>query len=146
MVGGAPYAAELSRRVKQLAAADSRVRLPGPVYGEGYRELLFNAAAYIHATEVGGTHPALVEAMGAGRPILYLDNPPNREVVRDAGARFRFEGELTLTAQLGELLGDEQRLAALGSAAKKRVAACYRWDAVTDNYERLLEELCCATP
>ena len=69
MVGGAPYADELVKRIHQLA--DDRVVLPGPVYGDGYRELLFNCRAYIHATEVGGTHPALGEAMGAGRPVLY---------------------------------------------------------------------------
>ncbi len=84
LVGSAPYAAALGRRVRALAANDRRVLLAGPVYGEGYRELLFNARAYIHATEVGGTHPALVEAMGAGRVVFFLDNPPNREVVRDS--------------------------------------------------------------
>ena len=90
MVGDAPYADELIRRVRAMAAADPRVILPGSVYGEGYRQLLFNARAYIHATEVGGTHPALVEAMGAGRVVFFLDNLPNREVVGSAGVPFTF--------------------------------------------------------
>ena len=145
LVGGAPYADALKRRLAALAAADRRVVLAGPVYGEGYRQLLFNAAAYLHATEVGGTHPALVEAMGAGRVVLFLDNLENREVAGGAGVAFRFAPPYTLTDALRELLADPDRLAPLAAAARARVAERYRWDAVTDAYETLLEELCCAT-
>ena len=146
LVGGAPYAAELTRRVRALAADDPRVILAGPVYGEGYRELLFNAAAYVHATEVGGTHPALVEAMGAGRVVFFLDNLPNREVTGGAGVRFSFEGAPTLTEVLTAFHADRASFAAWASAARDRVASAYRWDDVAGAYERLLEELCCANP
>ncbi len=145
LVGGAPYARELQQRLRQLAAADRRVLLAGPVYGEGYRQLLFNARAYVHATEVGGTHPALVEAMGAGRVVLFLDNLENREVVRGAGVAFRFAPPYTLTDALRELVADPSRFACLAEAARERVALHYRWDDVTDAYENLLEELCCAS-
>ncbi len=145
LVGGAPYAAELARRVRELAAADSRVLLPGPVYGEGYRELLFHAAAYVHATEVGGTHPALVEAMGAGRPVFYLDNLPNREVAGEAGVAFDLTGPRTLDTVLGPRLTDLAGLAALGEAARRRCAQRYLWDDVATAYENLLEEMCSAS-
>ena len=69
VVGDAPYAADYIARVR--AAADPRVLFPGAIYGEGYRELLAHAAAYVQATEVGGTHPALVEALGYGRVVCY---------------------------------------------------------------------------
>jgi len=144
MVGGAPYARELQRRLVALAAADPRVLLTGPVYGEGYRQLLFASRAYVHATEVGGTHPALVEAMGAGRVVLFLDNLANREVVRDTGVAFRFAPPYTLEDALRELLADPARFARFGEAARARVADHYRWDAVTDAYEKVLEEMCCA--
>jgi len=146
LVGGAPYAPELQRRLARLAAADPRVLLAGPVYGEGYRQLLFNAAAYIHATEVGGTHPALVEAMGAGRVVFFLDNLENREVAGGAGVAFRFAPPYTLSDALQEFVADEARFAPFPAAARARVAGRYRWDAVTDAYETLLEELCFANP
>lgn len=142
LVGGAPYAAALTRRVRALAAADSRIHLPGAIYGEGYRELLFHARAYIHATEVGGTHPALVEAMGAGQLVLYLDNPANREVVGDAGVDFRFDGEPSLTQVLTEYLTHPALFEPLRTVARSRVADRYRWDAVAAVYEAVLEELC----
>ena len=140
MVGGAPYARELTARVQQLA--DSRVVLPGPIYGDGYRQLLFNCRLYIHATEVGGTHPALVEAMGAGRPVLYYDSPENREVVAAAGRRFRFSGESSLERVLDEVMEDEQQLVRLAEKSRRRVDERYRWNDVADAYERVLRSLC----
>ena len=69
------------------AAAPIRASVfPGPIYGDGYRELLSHALAYVHATEVGGTHPALVEAMGYGNCVVVHDTPENREVGGRGGA------------------------------------------------------------
>ena len=140
MVGGAPYARGLTRKVSELA--DDRVLLPGPIYGESYRQLLFNCRAYIHATEVGGTHPALVEAMGAGRPVLYYDTPENREVAGGAGLRFRFDGERNLETVLSDILEDRVELATMGRRSRRRVEERFRWADVADAYERVLEGLC----
>ncbi len=140
MVGGAPYADELQRTVRQRA--DDRVLMTGPIYGEGYRQLLFNCRLYIHATEVGGTHPALVEAMGAGRPVLYYDTPENREVAGDAGRRFCFSGERSLDRVLGELVDDEGALAELGGRSRRRVEDRFLWSDVADAYEKVLRNLC----
>lgn len=142
MVGGAPYARALVERVRNIAARDPRIVLTGFVYGEGYRELLFNAGAYIQASEVGGTHPALVEAMGAGRVVFFLDNPPNREVVGGVGVPFRFDAEPTLGSRLAAFLSDPAAFGGLGEAAQARVQARYRWDDVATAYERALEALC----
>ncbi len=144
MVGGAPYAPALVRRVRALAAADPRVILTGPVYGEAYRQLLFQARGYIHATEVGGTHPALVEAMGAGRVVFFLDNPPNREVVGGAGVPFCFTRGRPLAEALAAHLAQPEAAACLGERARERVLSAYRWDDVASAYERLLEGLCSA--
>ena len=78
--------------------ADERVRFPGPIYGDGYRQLLSHAFAYIHATEVGGTHPALVEAMGYGNCLVVNDTPENREVAGDVALYFTAREPATLTA------------------------------------------------
>jgi len=140
MVGGAPYADDLIRRIHKFA--DDRVVLPGKVYGEGYRELLFNCRLYVHATEVGGTHPALVEAMGAARPVLYYDTPENREVASGAGVGFGFSGSASLEKSLNELLDDGPKLIELGEQSRARVAERYRWSSVADAYEEVLQSLC----
>jgi glycosyltransferase involved in cell wall biosynthesis len=86
MVGDAPYAADYIEQVK--ATRDPRILFPGAIYGAGYHELQSHSLAYIHATEVGGTHPALIEAMGRGCPVLFLDTPENREVAGDVGIAY----------------------------------------------------------
>ena len=96
MVGGAPYANEFIASFR--AAADPRIRFPGPIYGRGYRQLLSHALVYIHATEVGGTHPALVEAMGYGNCLVVNDTPENREVAGDTALYFRADSPATLAA------------------------------------------------
>ena len=86
LIGDAPYAHEYIARVRDTN--DPRVVIPGAIYGDGYRELQSHCFAYIHATEVGGTHPALIEAMGRGALTLYLDTPENREVAGDVAIPF----------------------------------------------------------
>src|SRR5207244_12428460 len=63
IVGDAPYADAYKRQLRALAAADERIVFTGFQFGEAYGVLLRHAACNVQATEVGGTHPALVEAM-----------------------------------------------------------------------------------
>ncbi len=139
MVGDAPYAARFIAELRR--AADPRVLFPGAVYGDGYRELQSQALAYVHATEVGGTHPALVEAMGYGNCLLINDAPENREAAGDCGLYFRADEPATLTARFEQVLADREAAAALGRAAAERAASLYSWDAVTRQYEDLFREL-----
>jgi glycosyltransferase involved in cell wall biosynthesis len=137
LVGNAPYAADYIRQVK--ATSDPRIVIPGAIYGDGYRQLQSHCAAYIHATEVGGTHPALIEAMGRAALVLYLSNPENDEVAAGAGVPF---GPDTLTDRMQwavEVSEEERRH--WGCLAQKRVGERYSWDAVTDVYERLFVEM-----
>ena len=137
LIGDAPYAHEYIRRVRDTR--DPRVVMPGAIYGRGYQELESHCFAYIHATEVGGTHPALIEAMGRGALTLYLDTVENAEVAAEAALPFTHDD---LTAQLARTLAmsDAERHG-LRSAAMQRVSERYSWDAVTDAYERLLRSL-----
>ena len=89
LVGDAPYAPDYIARVKDTT--DPRIILPGAIYGDAYHILQSHCYAYIHATEVGGTHPALIEAMGRGCLILYLATPENVEVCGDSGLPYRSE-------------------------------------------------------
>jgi glycosyltransferase involved in cell wall biosynthesis len=134
LIGDAPYAQDYINRVRDTR--DPRIVMPGAIYGSGYHELLSHCLAYIHATEVGGTHPALIEAMGRGAPVLYLNTPENAEVAGDAGIPFT-TGDLD--QKLAQVLGmSAQERAEWGRRACERVAERYSWDAVTTQYERLL--------
>ena len=137
IVGDAPYAQEYIARLK--ATPDPRVRFTGGIYGTGYRELQSHAAIYVHATEVGGTHPALVEAMGVGNCVIAYDTPENREVVGDGGLLYRDAAELARHMQWA--LDDPSRVTGLGEKAQARAKALYSWDAITSQYEKLFEDM-----
>jgi glycosyltransferase involved in cell wall biosynthesis len=141
VVGDAPYAREYVAEVK--AAADERVRFVGYQFGTRYHALQANARIYVQATEVGGTHPALVEAMGHGNAIVAHDVPEHREVLGDAGRYFAFRDLASLAAELRSLLGDP---AAVEGARASAVAAARRfdWDEITDAYEDYFEQLVAA--
>jgi len=134
LIGDAPYAQEYIDRVRDTT--DPRVLMPGAIYGREYHELLSHCFAYIHATEVGGTHPALIEAMGRGALVLFLNTPENAEVAGDAGIPFE-AGELREKLEQVAAMSAEER-AEWGRRAAERVAELYSWDRVTDQYERLL--------
>ena len=139
MVGDAPYADKYIRRVR--STRDPRIVFTGAVYGEAYAELQSHCHAYVQATEVGGTHPALVEAMGRGCAVLYLDTPENREVAERAGLHYSARPG-GLSARIDELeAASPDRMQALRRRAESEAAERYSWDAVTDRYERLLESL-----
>jgi glycosyltransferase involved in cell wall biosynthesis len=95
-------------------------------------------------TEVGGTHPVLLEAMAAGNCILVNNHKPNVETVGDAGLYFDGSaGADDLTRQLERILDEPALVAEYGARALKRSEG-YSWDAVTDQYEALLEEVIAA--
>ena len=136
LIGDAPYAEDYIRRVRDTQ--DPRVLIPGAVYGQGYRELTSHCFAYIHATEVGGTHPALIEAMGRGALTLYLRTPENEEVAADAG--IPFHGDLPDKLRLVLAMSEQQRQQ-WRRRAMDRIAARYSWDQVTAAYENLFRDL-----
>ena len=141
VVGDAPYASAYKATLTRAAAATPGVVLTGYVFGDGYAELQSNALAYIQATEVGGTHPALVEAMGRGAVVIANDVPEHREVLADAGAYYSRNDPGSLAETLHAIVGDEGRRARLSEQAAARASALFSWERVTADYERLLERL-----
>lgn len=139
IVGDAPYAREYIEELKERAGHDHRIIFTGFVFGEGYRALQQNAYCYIHATEVGGTHPALVEAMGYGNCVLTLGAPENVEVVGSAGLIYRDENELATLLQRALL--DGGMVAQYRQRAQARVRESYDWEGVVDRYEQLFMKL-----
>ncbi len=137
VVGGAPYASDYIRQVWR--SADPRVLFPGYIFGRGYWELQHHAYLFCAPTEVGGTHPVILEAMAAGNCVLLNDHPPNAETAGDAGVYFsRQLGVDDLTHQLQWLLDSPGLVEEYRERARER-AGGYSWEAVTDEYEAMLE-------
>src|SRR5829696_3143119 len=140
IVGDAPYAHEYIAHLRSLARRDRRIVFTGFVFGDAYRALQQNAYCYVHATEVGGTHPALLEAMGYGNCVLTLATPENIEVVGDAGVPY--VDEFDLAEKLQRVLRDGSLVQAYRNRAQLRIRTHYAWDKVVDQYEQLFARMC----
>ncbi len=139
IVGDAPYAREYIDDLKARARGDKRIVFTGFVFGQDYRALQQNAYCYVHATEVGGTHPALVEAMGYGNCVLTLATPENLEVVGSAG--IPYDDESDLAEKLQRVLRDGSVVQSYRHRAQDRVQRHYDWEHVVDQYEQLFSEI-----
>lgn len=139
IVGDAPYAEQYINSLKANARGDKRIIFTGFVFGQDYRALQQNAYSYIHATEVGGTHPALLEAMGYGNCVLTLATPENLEVVGDAGVPY--VDEFDLAEKLQRVLRDGSLVQAYRNRAQQRVQKFYDWETVVDQYEELFARM-----
>jgi glycosyltransferase involved in cell wall biosynthesis len=139
VVGDAPYAREYIKDLKAQARRDRRIIFTGFVFGRDYRALQQNAYCYVHATEVGGTHPALLEAMGFGNCVLTLAAPENIEAIGDAG--IAYSDEQDLAEKLQRVLRDGSLVHSYRNRAQARVKEFYDWDYVVDRYEELFAKM-----
>jgi glycosyltransferase involved in cell wall biosynthesis len=137
IVGGNAYKPEYPEYLKSIA--DKRVIFTGGVYGEGYWALQKNAGLCVFASEVGGVHPALVEAMAARNAVLYLDTRENRETAGGCGVSFNNESDLA--GKMAALTADPDRLSDLAEHAQQRAQELFSWERITGQYEALFGEL-----
>jgi glycosyltransferase involved in cell wall biosynthesis len=140
IVGDDPWEKEYVRSLK--STQDPRIIFTGGVYNAGYAQLQSNAYLFVLPDEVGGTHPALVEAMGFGNCVLVNDMPSNVEVIGDAGFSYRgSEGVQDLRRQLQSLLDDPGVVEEFRSKAQQRARANYRWEDVVRDHASLYAEV-----
>lgn len=142
IVGDASYAGDYIAGLKASAAGDPRIVFTGYVFGRGYHELGSNAYLFVETSGVGGTHPALLEAMAFGNCVVVNDTPENLETMGDAGLSYEGQGgAASLREVLARLVNDPELVAGYRSRASRRVQSHYTWEAVTDEYERLFYRL-----
>lgn len=136
VVGGLdPAGNRYHRRV--LDAAGPEVLFAGPIYDrDRIAALRFFARLYVHGHQVGGTNPSLVEALGAGNPVLARDNGFNHWVAGPAAAFFTSESDCAQA--LDTLIDDEAALARMADASRRRHAERFTWERVLDEYAALL--------
>jgi glycosyltransferase involved in cell wall biosynthesis len=92
---------------------------------------------YLHGNEVGGTNPALLEAMAFGNCVIAIGVPFNKEVVAEAGFCFEPGDEVDLRNKMEYLLDHPDIVEQYRSLAQKRISVFYNWDDVVKQYEHL---------
>ncbi|AEH25447.1 DUF1972 domain-containing protein [Pyrococcus yayanosii] len=127
-----PYTKHLLR----LRGGDEDIVFLDPIYDrEVLGVLRKNCFAYIHAYEVGGTNPSLLEQMLFKRPILAYDVPFNREVLQEGGIYFKDADDLGNKMRMLERGEFDLRL--IRKTQVKRIRRQYNWEKVAREYERV---------
>jgi glycosyltransferase involved in cell wall biosynthesis len=140
VVGGAGYETEYGAELERIAGG--RVKLVGPIYGEGYRELSAHCGIFVLPGVVEATRLVLLDQMGFGNAIVYQDCAATREVIGKAGMPFGpVNAETSLAEKLNELIAEPPKRESMRKAALERAAANYNWEKVTDEYEKILGSL-----
>ena len=143
IVGDAAYAEDYIASLKAKAQGDPHIVFTGYVFGKGYHELGANAYIFVETSGVGGTHPALVEAMAFGNCVIAHDTPENLETIGQAGVAYEGRvGAESLGQVLRRLLTQPEMIKQYRHLAQQRAQSYYTWQAVTDAYERLFYQVC----
>ena len=137
VVGTANYDNPLEHRLAALAAEGSLTWLGHVSDQDLLSELWANAGVYFHGHSVGGTNPALLQALGHGAPTIAVDTVYNREVIG-------YEDQLVapevvrVVEAVRELIGDGSRRARLAARGRQTIMHRYLWDDVLKKYEATL--------
>jgi glycosyltransferase involved in cell wall biosynthesis len=146
IVGDAPYAEDYKASLKTLAGDDPRILFTGYVFGKGYQELGSNAYIFVESAGVGGTHPALIEAMAFGNCVIVHNTPENLETIGGGEAGLAYNGSAgpeSLREILIKLVSDSETVALYRKKAYDYAHSHYVWDVITNEYERLFYRALC---
>ena len=144
IVGDSPYTPDYVRRLR--STEDPRIVFTGYLFGDGFKQLMKNCRVYVQPSDVEGTSPVLLTAMGYGRPVVVNGIPENRATIGDAGIAFPPGDVAELRRILASIVEDRERLEDLGRRSEHRVRTHYNWDRITDEFEVLFDDLVAGRP
>ena len=93
---------------------------------------------YLHGHSVGGTNPALLEAMAAKTFILAHNNQFNKSVIEGNAFYFSNSNELGALLKNTRLVDHKKEFV---SNNLIKINEIYRWSLVIDKYERYLKKI-----
>lgn len=142
IVGSSGYKGEYDERVAELTRTNKRVTWLGHINSDERLHALWqHAGAYFHGHSVGGTNPALVQAMASGAPTVARDTVYNREVLGSAGT-YAPPSPTEIAQSVLDLIDSPLRQEKFSQAAQQRARDQYSWGDVCRRYESSLAEIC----
>lgn len=140
VVGSANFDSPIESRLRDMQAT-GQVSWLGHVDDQQLlTQLWAHSTVYIHGHSVGGTNPALLQALGAGAPTLALDTEFNREVLPFAEHRYSHDPG-ALAGQIMSVVASRSRQRQMSERGRSVVRERYSWDDVCGAYMDVLVEL-----
>jgi glycosyltransferase involved in cell wall biosynthesis len=141
IVGSSGYGGELDDYARDLDARCENVQWLGHVSDdEKLLSLWQHAGVYFHGHSVGGTNPALVQAMAAGAPIVARHTVYNREVLESDSSLVE-PTVPSIVDKISALMMDRARADTESALNVARARDHYSWLAVCQAYEESLDRV-----
>lgn len=140
IVGSTGYGGEFDDTAKTLSDEFANVTWLGHVSDDQKLMSLWqHAGAYFHGHSVGGTNPALVQAMACGAPVVARRTAYNKEVLTVEDHLVESDPE-EIERALRELLLNADARAAASTFNRNRARDKYNWPGVCGAYETAISE------
>jgi glycosyltransferase involved in cell wall biosynthesis len=137
IVGSANFDSPTEGRLQMMESA-GKVKWLGHVDDQQLlTQLWANSAVYVHGHSVGGTNPALLQALGAGAPTLALDTSFNAEVLPLPEQLFPRDASV-LAKQIDSVIISSERRQRMRLAGQRIITERYSWDDACRRYTDLL--------
>jgi glycosyltransferase involved in cell wall biosynthesis len=139
IIGDVPYPSEYSKAIWEKKSEN--VILPGYMYDKNILNVLrTNCLSYIHGNQVGGTNPALLEAMGASSFIICRNVHFNREVLQSGGVYYDCSIE-SLRKCMEWVVDNKDILTNKVEQSKYRIKEYYNWENISNKYSSLFHKV-----
>jgi glycosyltransferase involved in cell wall biosynthesis len=140
IVGSANFDSPIEARLRAMEAKGRIIWLGHVADQDLLMQLWANSAVYVHGHSVGGTNPALLQALGAGAPTLALDTPFNAEVLPLADHRFPPDATV-LAEHIRRVAGSRPLQEDMTARGQSIIRERYSWDSVCQAYMDTLVRL-----
>ena len=139
IVGDNEYDKEYVRELKNRG--DKRIIFTSYIFGNKFKTILKNCLFYVQPSEVEGTSPMLLTAMGYGKCVIVNGIPENISTIGEAGVFFEKNDVDDLKSKIELLLNNRSLVENYGKKALKRVMDNYSWDKIANNYKKIYKNL-----
>ena len=140
IVGSKSTFPEIQSKLEEVLSENIDVSWLGRISDEQQlNDLWSKCAVYFHGHTVGGTNPALVQAMSSGAPTVAVDTVFNREVLGDSGL-FTSNDPSSIASSLNSFMKDRNSRENYSTMARSRALTHYSWDFVNECYVEVLNE------
>jgi len=112
--------------------------LPGKIHGQDIKALYKNSYAYLTASELEGTSPALLEAMGVGTCVLVNNITENLETISHAGLYYQYNDSQDLSSKIKWLADNPEQRDRVAKRCQKRIEKYYTWDKINQKYKKFI--------
>lgn len=140
IVGSKSSFPEIQLKLEDVLSENRNVSWLGRISNDQQLNDLWNkCAVYFHGHTVGGTNPALVQAMSSGAPTIAVDTIFNREVLGDSGV-FIPNNPVSIAYSINNFMNDRNYRENLSKKSRNRALAHYTWELVNEKYTEVLNE------